>query len=287
MTQTKILITGATGSVGSELVKQLSAKHIPFRALVRTSDKTNAFPAEAEIIQGDLGDPESVRQALQGIEKAFLLTNSSEQAEQLQSSFVDIAATAGIQHIVKLSQLHARPDSPVRFLRYHAAVEQRIKDAGMAYTFLRPNLYMQGLLGFRGFIAQQGKFFAAAGNARISLVDIRDIAAMAAAALLDKGHEYKTYDITGPQALTHEELAAHLSAVLEKPVHYIDVTPEQMQQSLLSAGFPQWQAEGVIEDYAHYARGEAAAVSPSVEAVTAHPPRDFKSFARDYAPLFS
>jgi uncharacterized protein YbjT (DUF2867 family) len=287
MTQTKILITGATGSVGSELVKQLSAKEIPFRAMVRTTDKTNTFPAEADIIQGDLGDSESVRKALQGIEKAFLLTNSSERAEQLQSSFVDIAASTGVKHIVKLSQLHARPDSPVRFLRYHAAVEQRVKDSGMTYTFLRPNLYMQGLLGFRDFIAHQGKFFAAAGGARISLVDIRDIAAVAAAALLDKGHEHKTYDITGPQALTHEELAAHLSTVLGKPVQYIDVTPEQMQHSLLSAGFPQWQAEGLIEDYAHYARGEAAAVSPAVETVTSHPPRDFKSFARDYAPLFS
>src|SRR5262249_43814032 len=106
---TKILITGATGSVGAELVKQLSDKGIQYRVLVRATDKQHTFSEGAEIIQGDLADQAVVRKALQGIDKAFLLTNSSEQAEQLQSGFVDIARSAGVKHIVKLSQLHARP----------------------------------------------------------------------------------------------------------------------------------------------------------------------------------
>jgi uncharacterized protein YbjT (DUF2867 family) len=118
-----------------------------------------------------------------GVDRAFLLTNSSEQAEDQQSAFVAVAQSAGVKHIVKLSQWAADKDSPVRFLRYHAAVERIIKESGLAFTFLRPNLFMQGLLAFRETIVGQGKFFAAAGDTKISAVDVRDIAAVATAAL--------------------------------------------------------------------------------------------------------
>ena len=284
-TSPSILITGATGTIGSELARQLSAKGVSFRALVRSLE--NAQPlaalAGAELVIGDFTDASSIAKALDGIQRAFLLTNSSEQAETLQTNFVDIAQRVGVQHIVKLSQLAASLDSPVRFLRYHAAVEQKIIESGMAYTFLRPNLFMQGLLGFREPIVKQGKFFATAGDATISAVDIQDIAAVAAKALTGNGHAGKIYDLTGPEALTHQQMAAQLSEGLNRPIQYIDVPPAAMRQALLSVGFPQWQADGLIEDYAHYARGEASAVSSAVQEVTGQPPRDFRSFVRDYA----
>lgn len=290
MKQANILITGATGNIGTTLAKQLSAQGIPFRAMVRTTDDQaralHALPG-ADVVIGDFNDPGSVAKALQGIEKAFLLTNSSEHTEKLQSDFVAVARQSGVQHIVKLSQLHAHAQSPVRFLRYHAAVEEKIRQSGMDYTFLRPNLFMQGLLGFRDPIMQQGKFFATAGDAAISLVDIRDIAAVAALALTTPGHASKIYDITGPESLTHAELAAKLSTALERPIHYINVTSEQLLQALLQVGFPLWQAEGLIEDYAHYARGEAAAISPVVQQLTGQAPRNFDGFLQDYAPLFA
>jgi uncharacterized protein YbjT (DUF2867 family) len=290
MTQANMLITGATGNIGTTLAKQLSAQGIPFRAMVRAEDQNTAtlraLPG-AEIVTGDFTDTNSIARALQGMEKAFLLTNSSEHTEKLQSDFVEVARNTGVQHIVKLSQLHAATQSPVRFLRYHAAVEEKIRLSGMDYTFLRPNLFMQGLLGFRDPIVQQGKFFATAGDAPISLVDIRDIAAVAAAALTTPGHTGKIYDITGPESLTHAELAAQLSAALGRTITYINVLPEQLLQALLQVGFPEWQAEGLIEDYAHYARGEAAAISPVVQQVTGLAPRGFREFANDYTPLFS
>ncbi|HEY9259561.1 SDR family oxidoreductase [Chitinophaga sp.] len=290
MKHANILITGATGSIGTTLAKQLSAQGIAFRAMVRTIDDNaralHALPG-AEVVTGDFNDAGSVAKALQGIEKAFLLTNSSEHTEKQQSDFVDVALQAGVQHIVKLSQLHADAASPVRFLRYHAAVEEKIRTSGIDYTFLRPNLFMQGLLGFRDPIIQQGKFFATAGDARISLVDIRDIAAVAALALTTPGHAGKIYDITGPESLTHTELAAKLSTALGRPIQYINVAPEQLLQALSRAGFPSWQAEGLIEDYAHYARGEAAAVSPVVQQLTGQAPRNFDQFLLDYVNLFA
>ncbi|MFT3826622.1 MAG: SDR family oxidoreductase [Chitinophagaceae bacterium] len=290
MTHTpSILITGATGNVGSEIARQLSANNIPFRAMVRSIEGAEAIAAlkGAELVTGDFNDPESISNALNGIERAFLLTNSSEQAETQQCNFTDAARKAGVQHIVKLSQLAADLHSPVRFLRYHAAVEQKIQASGLAYTFLRPNLFMQGLLGFSYTIATQGKFFAAIGDAPISMIDVRDIAAVAVEALTGEGHEGKTYTITGPEALTHDQLAVQLSKASGSPVQFIPVSPEDMQQGLLAAGFPLWQAEGLIEDYAHYARGEAAAVTTTVQDVTGQPARRFANFAKEYAPFFS
>jgi uncharacterized protein YbjT (DUF2867 family) len=177
----KILITGATGNIGRELTKLLSKKGISFRALVRSprQAKELATLPGSELVEGDFNNQDSLRNALQGMEKAFLLTNSSEFAQQQQSSFVEAGSQTGLKHIVKLSQWAAAPDSPVRFLRYHAVVENLIKNSGIAYTFLRPNLFMQGLLGFRQTIVEKGKFYGAVGDSKISLIDIRDIAAVA------------------------------------------------------------------------------------------------------------
>jgi uncharacterized protein YbjT (DUF2867 family) len=282
-----ILITGATGSVGTELARALAAKGIPFRALVRSFENAATLAyLGAELAIGDLNDLQSIRNALQGIERAFLLTNSSEQAEQLQTNFVNAACETGVQHIVKLSQFAADIHSPVRFLRYHAAIEQKIKATDIDYTFLRPNLYMQGFLGFREPITKQGKFFAAVGDAKISAVDVRDIAAVAAAALTESNHANKIYNITGPEALTHTEMAMRFSDAFGYQVKFINVSPQEMRHALLHVGFPVWQADGLLEDYAHYARGEASEISTAVHDSTGHAPRTFQAFAQNYASLF-
>ena len=289
VTAPTILVTGATGTVGTELCRRLSARGVRYRAMVRSKTGAQAL-AElrgAELVGGDFDDAASVADAVRGIERAFLLTNSSERAEAQQSAFVDVARRAGVGHIVKLSQWAADADSPVRFLRYHAAVEQKIRDSSIAYTFLRPNLFMQGLLGFRDPIVKQGKFFAPIGDAEISIVDVRDIAAVAAAALTEDGHEGSTYDITGPKALSHGEMAEKLSAALDRRVEFVSVPPEAMRGMLAGVGFPTWQADGLIEDYAHYSRGEASEVRSGVRDAIGDQPRSFDAFARDYASAFS
>jgi uncharacterized protein YbjT (DUF2867 family) len=282
-----ILVTGASGSTGSELIKRLSANCVPVRAMVRRP-RAQAYDASSgvEYVTADFEDPVSIRRALDGIERAFLVTNSSERTEAQQLGFVEAARAAGLRHIVYLSQLNAAKDSPVRFLRYHAVVEEVISFSGISFTHLRPNLFMQGFLAFRSSIASQGKFFAPAGDARVSIVDIRDIAAVAAIALTGSGHEGKIYDVTGPEALTHSDMASQLSDALGKQVAFIDISESAMRDALAAHGFPEWQTEGLIEDYAHYRRGEASRVSNVVPDVRGLPSHTFRKFARDYKEAF-
>jgi uncharacterized protein YbjT (DUF2867 family) len=283
-----ILITGATGTVGSEVVKRLAAEGVQVRAVTRDPGKANIIRLpQVEVVKGDFEDADSIRQACTGVDRAFLLTNSTQRAEEQQTTFTRIAQQSGVRHIVKLSQLHADASSPGRFLRYHAAGEAAIRTSGLTFTFLRPNLYMQGLLNFRPSIQQKSAFFAAAGNARISAVDVRDVADVAVAALTGSQHDNKIYSLTGPEGLTFAEMAHQLSRAVGRTITFVDVSPESMRAALADLGFPAWQADGLLEEFALYRRGEAAEVEAGVNEALGRPPRSFDAFARDYASLFA
>ena len=281
-----VLVTGATGNTGRALVDALTRRGAPVRAMVRSGADRGKLPAGVPAVVADFDDPESIAAALTGAERAYLVTPSSEQAEDQQRRFADQAAKAGLGHLVVLSQLGAEEGSPVRFLRYHAVVEQHVRDLGIPYTFLRPNLFFQGLLAFAGSIAAEGRLYAPIGDAKVSAVDVRDIAAVAAVALTEPGHEGATYTLTGPASITHAQMAAALTAALGRGVTFVDVPPEAFAGRLRGI-LPPWQVEGLLEDYAHYRRGEAAAVSPAVAEITGRPPIDIWQFARDYAPAFT
>ena len=222
-----------------------------------------------------------------GVDRAFLLTNSTERAEEQQIAFARVAQQSGVRHLVKLSQLHADTNAPGRFLRYHAAVEAAVQASGLTFTFLRPNLYMQGLLNFRQSIQEKSAFFAAAGEARISAVDVRDIADVGVAALTTVQHDNKSYTLTGLETLTFAEMAHQLSRGIGRTTTFVDVPPEAMRAALADLGFPAWQADGLLEEFAMYRRGEAAGVEPGVRDALGRPPRAFAEFARDYAALFA
>jgi uncharacterized protein YbjT (DUF2867 family) len=282
-----ILVTGASGSNGREVLSGLSRKGAAIRAMVRRPpDPGQQKLPGVEIVTADFDDATTIRNALQGVDRAFLVTNSSERVEEQQLRFVDAARAAGVRHLVYLSQLHANRDSPVRFLRYHAVVEDAIRSSGVAFTHLRPNLYMQSFLGFRSSIVSDGRFFAPISDARVSVVDVRDIASVAVAALTENGHEGKVYDITGPEALTHAEIASQLSQLLDKQITFVDIPEAMMREALLRFELPEWQADGVIEDYAHYRRGEASDISSAVKDATDIAPHTFRVFADDYKQAF-
>ena len=282
-----ILISGANGANGTELVKLFAGQQMPVRALVRDASRAQkiALPG-VEIVEGDFDRPETLSAALRGIERAFLLAPSSERAEKQQIAFVEAARKSDAKHIVKLSQLGADSGSPQRFLRYHGRVEAAIRESGLAFTFLRPNLFMQTLLNFAGTIKEKNAFFAPMGEGRVSVVDTRDIAQVAFVSLSQSGHENKIYDLTGPGALSHAQMAEQLSGVLGRTVSYQNIPPEAMRESLLGLHFPTWQADGLLEEYAAWSQDEAAQIATGVFDATGHEPRSFEQFARDYAPAF-
>lgn len=281
-----VLVTGATGNTGGPLVELLSQRDAPVRVMVRSEAARERFAAmPVEAVVADFDDPDEVAAALTGVARAYLVTPSSEKAQAQQERFAELAAQAGVEHLVKLSQLGADESSPVRFLRYHAAVERRIRELGLEFTFLRPNLYFQGLLVLSGPIREQSRFFAPIGDARVSAVDTRDIAAVAAAALTEPGHTGATYTLTGPAAITHAEIADAIGDAVGREVTFVDVPPDAFAESLREA-LPEWQVEGLLEDYAHYRRGEADEVSSAVTEVTGQSPRTVTEFARDHADAF-
>ena len=282
-----VLVTGATGSTGSAVLEQLLRRDVAVRVMVRRDSDVARFRAlGAEVAVADFDDASASAAALAGARRVYLVTPSSEHAEAQQRRFAELAVEAGVEHIVKLSQLGANESSPVRFLRWHAAVERHIRQLGAGYTFLRPNLFFQGLFAFAPTIARDGRFFAPIGDARVSAVDVRDIAAVAAAALTEPGHEGKTHTITGPAAITHGEIAMALSEATGRDIAFVDVPPDAFRASLEDV-LPAWQLDGLVEDYAHYARGEAADVLPTVAEITGRQPRDIAHFARDYADRFA
>jgi uncharacterized protein YbjT (DUF2867 family) len=282
-----VLVTGATGNTGGPLVELLVQKGAQVRAMVRSEAAVARFAGTPVTpVVADFDDTAAVAAALVGVERAYLVTPSSERAQAQQERFAELAAAAGVQHLVKLSQLAADEASPVRFLRYHAAVERRIRELGIGWTFLRPNLFMQGLLAMAGPIRADGRFAAPIGDARVSAIDVRDITAVAAAVLTEPGHEGATYTLTGPAAVTHAEIAAAIGAATGRDVGFVDVPPPVFAAHLRGV-LPPWQVEGLLEDYAHYARGEAAAVLPTVHDVAGREPRTLAEFAADHAAAFT
>ncbi|MFE3176124.1 NmrA family NAD(P)-binding protein [Amycolatopsis sp. NPDC059090] len=275
-----VLVTGATGTVGSALIPALQARGSTVRAMTR------GRPVDGvETVIADLRDPASIAAALKGVDAVFLNSPSAPDAAELQIQFANLARDAGVNRLVLLSQYAARADSPVRFLRWHAEVEAHVEKIGLDYTVLRPNLYLQALLNFSATIAQ-GFFAAPIGDAAVSVIDTRDISAAAAAVLTGTGHSGRTYTLTGPRAVTHAEIAAALSAATGRDIAFHDAPADQFAAALTGL-LPSWQIGGLVEDYAHYARGEAAEVHTSVADLTGRPARDLTDFAHDYSAAFA
>jgi len=283
-----ILVTGATGLNGSELVRRLSAKGIPSRALVRNPAKAQPLASlpHVEVVEGDMARPDSLTAAFRGVERAMLISSSDPTMLEVQSSFIDAARKAGVKHVVKLSGIIPELDSPFRFARMHAEIEKRLEASGMAYTHLRAGEFMPSYFRQVPSIIARGVLALPMGEARIASIDIGDIAEVAIAVLTSSGHEGKTYPLTGPEALSMAEVAEKLSAATGKTIRYADIPPEEARQARLAAGFPPYLAEGLDELFAERRKGKESRVWPTIEEVFGWKPTSFDEFANRNAAIF-
>lgn len=283
-----ILVTGATGRAGSEVVRALLEQGRAVRALVRDPVKAwSLFGDAAELAVGDFADPVSVQAALRGVEQLFLSGADDPRRVEWETGAIDVAAAVGIRRIVKLSSIEAEPGSPVAFWDWHGRIEQHLRASEVPFVVMRSSFFMTNVLAGAEQVARQGRLYAPAGSARIAMVDPRDVGAAAAAILDTAGHDHRTYVLTGPAAITHTEVAAELSAATNAAVEYVAVPDDIAMQSMTQAGLPDVVARQIIEVYAMLRRRAGEQVTTTFEALTGRIPRDFASFARDHAHLFT
>jgi uncharacterized protein YbjT (DUF2867 family) len=268
-------------------MQQLTASGHPVRAFVRSPAQAAAIARPGiETVIGDLAFPHTLGAALEGVSGALLVSPRDPNVVNLQCHFVDVAQQVGTVHIVKLSGLGTALDSPLRTGRWHAQIEAHLEASGLPFTNLHPPYFMQNLLRFAPSIAATGQFTAAIGQAKVAMIDIRDIAAVAAVALTADGHTGKTYRITGPEALSYEDIATKLSAVIGRPVTYRNVSRAHMEEQWQARRLPQWEIEVQREYHEAFGNGTASTVTDTVGAVSGKQPRTFDAFAREHEAAF-
>lgn len=279
-----ILITGGSGNVGKEVLKQATASGARVRAAFHSANKAATAPSGVEIATVDYDQPETLLAALKNVDRVFLVAPRAQNLVALERKVVDAIKQAGGAHIVKLSAMGGRA---AIYPRQHAESEDYIKSSGVPYTFLRPNGFMQNMINYNATtINTQNAFYGCQGDGKVSLVDLRDVAAVAVRALTEDRHQGVAYTLTGPRALTNAELAQILSDDLGREIRYVDLPVEQFKQALLAAGRPEWSANGLVDLQQHYRSGGASAVTNDVEQLLRRRPRSFEQFSRDHASVF-
>jgi len=277
-----ILVTGATGNIGGEVIHHLLNKNATIRGLVRDPKKATKLQSQGvELAQGDFSQPDSLDAALQGIETAFLVMPSDPHQVELECNFIDSAKRAGVRHIVKLSVLRSG-ELPSAFQQWHRQIEEHLEKSGMSWTHLRPNMLMQNMRWFTSAIAQQGAFYHSVGDTKISHVDARDVAAVAAVCLSESGHENQAYDLTGSEAVSFAQVADYFTEALNKPVQYINVAPADLKAARLANGEPEWYLDAEAQLFECWQAGAGSAVTSTIADLLHDSPTSFAAFVQDY-----
>jgi uncharacterized protein YbjT (DUF2867 family) len=277
----KILVTGATGTIGTHVVDELAKRGASVRAAARGASKAS-LPGGVEPAELDFADAASIDRALQGVSAAFLLTPFAADQVELGTRFIDRAKAAGVQRIVKLSAIGAEIEPGIQLGRWHRAIERHLETSGLEHTFLRPNNFMQNFVGYYPPDAE-GTIYLPWGDGACSFIDGRDIGRVAAVALTDDGHAGKAYTLTGPAAFTIGEAAATLSSVTGRKIRYVDVPEAAARGAMLGLGMPAWMVDAMLELHAVDKAGYAAVVTDDVTKLTGTPARSFADFAKEHA----
>jgi uncharacterized protein YbjT (DUF2867 family) len=296
-----ILVTGATGTVGSEVIKHLatlSSSDHNIRAAVHSKNKSDQLRQfenrGVEIVDIDYTKQETVAHALNNVDKVFLQTLPATNIVDISSNLINEAKKNAVKYIVKLSAMGANSEPRSTILRLHGEEEKIIRDSGIPYTFLRPPVFMQNFVTqFGHTIRTQNAFYVPAADAKMSFIDARDISTVATAVLTNNNnhettqhHKNKTYDITGRDALSYEQVAEILSSEIGRKISYVDITEDDARKGMKQIGVDNWSIDIMMELFRIIRAGYGSEMTDEVEYITGRKPISFTQFARDYAEAF-
>lgn len=283
-----ILVTGATGTIGSEILRLFAQKEgSKVRALLHDPQKVQQVAIQgADPVAGSFEDTVSLQSAMTGVETLILLTPANPAAEEQASSAIKVAKTSGVQKVVRISAIKADPAGPTNNTRAHGNTESEIVQSGLRYVFLRPNLFMQNLFMAAAQVKQSGQFSFATGDGLMGMIDTRDIAACAVECALSDEWDGKIFELTGPDAISYSDVAASLSELGGKPILYQPISPDEMYTMIETAGWGEWMA-ALARDYGQaYKSNWGNFTTGHVRQITGTSPRSFRTFARDvFLPL--
>ncbi len=281
-----IYVADGGGYIGRELVKRLVAAGQQVRALVANAEEARIVEGpNTEVVLGDRERPETFAHTLAGAEVAVLITRHVTSLFELEAAFIKAAQAAGVGRIVKSSAFNASLDQQGAKL-LHAKSEQAIRQSGMTWTFLRPQFFMQNMLWFADEIKTKGTFSLNIKSGRVGMIDYRDIAALAAKCVTETGHEGQIYNLSGPETISMQDIAASLSRAVGTPIRYNDISAEEFQRYLIAMGWSAWHAEVMTRSYAGMSQGASAIVTDDVQRLLGRKATSFDQVATDYARFF-
>jgi uncharacterized protein YbjT (DUF2867 family) len=285
-----ILVTGASGNMGkavlNEVAQQAAETGEEYRAMYRSPIEAAKAPAGASTVVADFAKKETLPPALDGVHSVYLVCSPIPQLIELEWNMIDACVTANVGHIVLNSALGAR-EYRKSFPSWHRTVEDKLKSTRTSFTILRPNMFHQNVTAyFAPSIRSKGAFAASMGNACVSFLDVRDIAAVAAKSLAGGEHSAKTYELNGPEALTYWDLADKIEKHTDRPVQYVNIPVEEQRKGMLDQGMPEWQADALLDLQAYYVKGKGGKVDGLLEQLLGRPPITMDEFLAEFANAF-
>lgn len=282
-----ILVTGATGTVGTEVVRQLLDAEQEVRALARDQiTAARKLGPNVAIVEGDPSQPDTLDAALRGVDRMYLLLPMAPMLQQWDAEIVSAAQRAGVGHIVKHSNIGADDEHATTMQRWHRAGERLIESSGITWTFVRPTGFMSNALSWADMIKSQGIVYTPGGDGKLAVIDPRDIAAVAVAALTEPGHERHAYDLTGPEALSAADQVTIISDEIGRPITHIDIPESAARESMLGTGMPAEIVDALLEFVTDVRAGRSAPIRSDVENITGRPARTFQAWTHDHAAAF-
>jgi len=279
-----ILVTGSTGNVGSQLIQALRGAGQEVRALVHDESKAQPLrEAGAEVVVGDMEQPDTLGKAVEGADHIYLITSNGPTVADQARNLIDAAKGAGRPHLVRQT---AFGTTKSRIIQQHEEIERMLEGSGLPFTLVKPTFFMQNLMMAAQTVASDGMVYLPLKDGRLGMIDIRDVVDVACSVLTSAGHEGKTYVLTGPASISLNDVADGLTKAIGKRVTYVDVPPEAAREALIGMGMSEWIADGFIELMEGFGEGFADLTTPHVEQLTGHPARSFEAFARDFAQAF-